>query len=192
MDKARTAILRALLCLMLVCGMGAAYADNGLFYVGAGVSKAKLDDITSPGGVHLHNLDNTSWKIYGGLRPIGLFAVEADYLDLGSQTSTFVGGSADARYKAFAAYGVGFLPIPLPWLDVFGKAGLARWNSSGGGGFPGGSFFSLSDHGTDFAWGVGAQAHIGNIGGRLEYEGFRIPNTNGARVFSLSAFLNLM
>jgi hypothetical protein len=30
------------------------------------------------------------------------------------------------------------------------------------------------------------------IGGRLEYESFNIPNTNGARVFSLSVFLNLM
>ena len=30
------------------------------------------------------------------------------------------------------------------------------------------------------------------IGGRLAYESFNIPNTNGARVFSLSVFLNLM
>jgi hypothetical protein len=51
---------------------------------------------------------------------------------------------------------------------------------------------AFSDRGTEFAWGVGAQAHVGKIGGRLEYESFNIPNTNGARVFSLSVFLNLM
>jgi hypothetical protein len=39
---------------------------------------------------------------------------------------------------------------------------------------------------------AGAQAHIGNIGGRLEYERFRIPNTDDARVFSLSVILSLL
>lgn len=40
--------------------------------------------------------------------------------------------------------------------------------------------------GTDFAWGVGAQTHFGNIGGRLEYERFDFPSANGARVYSPS------
>jgi hypothetical protein len=39
---------------------------------------------------------------------------------------------------------------------------------------------------------AGAQAHIGNIGGRFEYERFRIPNTDDARVFSLSVILSLL
>jgi len=38
---------------------------------------------------------------------------------------------------------------------------------------------------------VGTQVHVGRIGGRLEYESFRIPNTDGANVVSLSVFLNL-
>ena len=55
---------------------------------------------------------------------------------------------------------------------------------------PGGSSY-LSDNGTEFAWGVGTQVHVGNFGARLEYEGFRIPNTNGANVVSLTVYLNL-
>jgi hypothetical protein len=50
---------------------------------------------------------------------------------------------------------------------------------------------AFSNRGTAFAWGVGAQAHIGKIGGRLEFESFNIPNTDGARVFALAVFLDL-
>src|SRR5437773_10707629 len=51
------------------------------------------------------------WKVLAGLRPVSVFAVEADYLDLGSQTSAFVGGTSHSDAKAFAAYAVGFLQI---------------------------------------------------------------------------------
>jgi hypothetical protein len=50
----------------------------------------------------------------------------------------------------------------------------------------------LNDNGTDFAWGVGAQVHMGNIGARPEYEHFNIANTNGAQVFSLDAVIGLL
>src|SRR5438874_2696283 len=107
----------------------------------------------------------------------------------GSQTSAFVGGTSHSDAKAFAAYAVGFLPIPVPYLDLYGKAGLARWKLNGSSPLVSAPF---STNGTEFAWGGGVQVHIGNIGGRLEYERFNIPNTNGARVFSLAVFLNLM
>jgi hypothetical protein len=90
---------------------------------------------------------------------------------------------------------VGFLPIPAPSLDIYGKAGLARWKLNGSytsSGVFGNYATEFSDQGTGFAWGVGVQAHIGKIGGRLGYESFSITNTNGARVFSLAVFLNLM
>jgi hypothetical protein len=187
---------RSLPVIALMLGASAARADNGLLYVGAGISRDSLRDITATNS----NLDSTDWKVWAGLRPISLLGIEADYLDLGSQTisSNFVSGGSSTHlgYKAFAGYAVGFLPIPVPYLDVFGKAGLARWTSSGGSSVfappPGGnSFFSLSDNGTQFAWGVGGQLHVGNIGGRLEYESFSIRNTNGANIVSLSVFLNL-
>jgi hypothetical protein len=49
---------------------------------------------------------------------------------------------------------------------------------------------SFSTNGTEFAWGIGVQAHISRIGARLEYENFNVPNTSGASVASLSVFLN--
>jgi hypothetical protein len=182
--------------LALVLAAGAAHADNGLLYLGAGIANDNLKDIAATNS----SLNSTNWKVWAGVRPISLFAVEADYIDLGSQsvTSNFVSGSSSTHvnYKAFAGYAVGFVPIPVPYLDVFGKVGLARWTSSGGDTVfnppPGGSqFFSLSDSGTQFAWGIGAQVHVGNIGGRLEYENFSVRNTSGANIVSLSVFLNL-
>jgi OmpA-OmpF porin, OOP family len=180
--------MRKLLALLaLTLAAGAAHADNGTFYVGAGIARDNLKDITATAS----DLNSTDWKIWVGLRPISVFAVEADYIDLGSQTINNPASSTHLDYKAFAGYAVGYLPIPVPYLDVFGKAGLARWNSSGGSSIPGGPFFSLSDEGTQFAWGIGGQVHVGNFGGRLEYENFSIRNTNGANIVSLSVFLNL-
>lgn len=173
--------------LALALAAGVAHADNGTFYVGAGIARDNLKDITATAS----DLNSTNWKIWAGFRPISVFAIEADYIDLGSQTISNPVTSTHVDYKAFAGYAVGYLPIPVPYLDVFGKAGLARWNSSGGSSFPGGPFFSLSDEGTQFAWGIGAQVHVGNFGGRLEYENFSIRNTNGANIVSLSVFLNL-
>jgi len=177
--------LLALLALTLAAGV--ARADNGTFYVGAGIARDNLKDITATAS----DLNSTNWKIWAGVRPISVFAVEADYIDLGSQTLNNPVSSTHVDYKAFAGYAVGYLPIPVPYLDVFGKAGLARWNSSGGSSIPGGPFFSLSDEGTQFAWGIGGQVHVGNLGARLEYENFSIRNTNGANIVSLSVFLNL-
>lgn len=191
---------RLLIVIALALAAGGAQADNGLLYVGAGITRDTLKDITATNS----DLDSTNWKVYAGFRPISLFAVEADYIDLGSQTlngqsqgsvvtSPATNRNTHLQYKAFAGYLVGFAPIPVPYLDVFGKIGAARWTSSGGTYIPGdsSSFFSLSDRGTQFAWGLGGQVHVGNFGARLEYDNFNIRNTNGANVVSLSVFLNL-
>ncbi|HVH84139.1 MAG TPA: outer membrane beta-barrel protein [Steroidobacteraceae bacterium] len=186
--------MRKLLALLaLALGAGAAHADNGRLYVGAGIANDNLRDVTATNS----NLNSTNWKVWAGVRPIPFLAVEANYIDLGSQnvTSMFVSGTSSTHlsYKAFTGYAVGYVPLPVPFLDVFGKVGLARWTASGGSTLtgPGAGFFSLSDNGTQFAWGAGGQVHIGNVGARLEYENFSVRNTNGANLVSLSVFLNL-
>jgi hypothetical protein len=188
----------------LMAAAGAAVADdnsylqtNGLLYLGAGVSRNQIDNITHT-GVPFKDLDKTSWKAYVGVRPIRVFAIEADYMDLGNRTYTYINGvSQHEDAKAFAGYGVGFLPLPVPYFDLFAKAGVARWELSGNqntaGQLPPSSFFAFSDRGTEFAWGAGAQAQIKNIGARLEWEHFEIPSTsNGARVYSLSVVLSFL
>jgi hypothetical protein len=195
---------RLLLLGVLALAAGAAQADDPLFYVGAGISRNNLSGITN-NGTGYADLDKTSWKADVGFRPISYFGVEADYIELGSKTQSFGSGTATSLpavlttarsdAKAFAGYAVGFLPVPLPNFDLFGKVGLARWSLDGNGsttymsGNPPPSLFSFSTSGTAFAWGAGGQFHWGNIGARLEYENFNIKNTNGAGVLSLEAML---
>jgi hypothetical protein len=175
--------------LVLALSAGAARADNGLFYIGAGLSNDNLRDIALTNS----NLSSTDFKVWAGVRPVSVFAVEADYIDLGSQTVNSPTAFADLHYKAFAGYAVGYLPLPLPWVDVFGKVGLAYWTLSGSAGCYGDacSIGRVSDNGSQFAWGAGGQVHFGNLGARLEYESFSIRNTGGANLVSLSVFLNL-
>jgi hypothetical protein len=187
---------RLILLTVLALGATVARAESGLFYLGAGVTSNKLHDIVVQGST-FPDIDSTSWKAFIGFRPIRFFAVEAGYLDLGSSPTvegdcTFCcmvacRGTYRSDSEAFVAYALGFLPILVPFLDIYGKAGLARWKLNGS------QFASVvfSDSGTDFAWGVGLQAHISMFGARLEYETFHIPNTSGATVASLSVFLTL-
>src|SRR5215469_10061182 len=178
---------KLMLMMVLALGATAARADNDFFYVGAGVVRNSVSDITALGG--LPDLKNTSWKALVGVRPLNWLAAEADYIDLGSGSSSTGGVSTHADGSAWAVYGVGFLPIPLPIVEIYGKAGFAHWNLNGNVNSPL-SPGSLSTNGSEFAWGIGAQAHISMIGARLEYENFNVPNTSGASVASLSVFLN--
>lgn len=176
--------MRMLLPALTLALMGsvAQAADNG-FYLGAGVSDAKVDDVFGSGTDF--DLDNTAWKIIAGFRPIDHFAVEANYMDLGNKERSFGLGNASADAKAFGAYAVGFLPIPVPFLDIYGKAGLARWDLDGRTNIPGLTRFS--DHGTEFAWGGGAQVRFGSLAARLEYDHFDIDNTDGLKMYTLGA-----
>ena len=185
---------RLLLAGLLLLSTSLAYADDPLFYVGAGISRNKLSEITSS-NLNFSDIDHTSWKALAGVRPLSFLAVEADYMDLGSGSGNVFqsGGQSSVTHsdaKAFAAYAVGFLPVPVPFLDLYAKAGLSRWKLEGDTtqpGFPG--LFSFSRNGTAFAWGAGAQVHFGPVGARLEYENFNITNTNGAQIISLDALL---
>ncbi len=163
---------------------GAAHADDLLgLYAGAGITRAKVEDI-----FHTNfNLSNTAWKIYAGFRPAGFpLGIDVDYMDLGNAAAGTFQGPAHADAKAFAAYAVGYLPIPVPNIDVYGKAGLARWQFHGN--LPQQGLFDVSSNGTDFAWGVGAQVHfLERFAVRLEYEHFNINQADDVQLYSLGA-----
>jgi opacity protein-like surface antigen len=172
---------KLLLATTLVLATGAAYADPLGLYAGAGITRAKMEDI-----FHTNfNLSNTSWKIYAGMRPLDFpIGVDLDYLDLGSASGETFKGTAHANAKAFAAYVVGYAPIPVPNIDVYAKGGLARWQFDGNYTSPG--LFSVSENGTDFAWGVGGQVHfLENFAVRLEYEHFNVHQADDVQIYSL-------
>jgi opacity protein-like surface antigen len=166
----------------LVLAAGAAHADDVLgLYAGAGITKAKMEDI-----FHTNfNLSNTSWKVYAGFKPVGFpLGLDVDYMDLGNAAAGTFRGIAHANAKAFAAYVVGYAPIPVPNIDLYAKGGLARWQFDGNYTSPG--LFAVSDNGTDFAWGVGGQVHfLENFAVRIEYEHFNVREANDVQIYTL-------
>ncbi len=164
----------------------ATVADTG-FYVGAGYVRAKVNNVFGTTNYHF-DIDDNAWKAIVGFRPIPVFAAEANYVDLGHQSQGLLGGNppnghADAR--AFDLFGVGLLPLGP--VDLFAKAGGARWELSGNFTGSDGSLLALDRKGVNFAWGAGVQAHYGPLGVRLEYEHFQMPDTDGARLFTVAA-----
>ncbi|MBV6423100.1 MAG: hypothetical protein NAOJABEB_00890 [Steroidobacteraceae bacterium] len=162
------------LCALSLCGTAAA-ADNG-FYLGAAVSQSKIDGFGSN-----FDLDDTGYKVIAGFRPLDVFAVELNYMDLGSDSAT--AGAAQFTGEATAFAGFGLLMLPLPFVDLYVKAGVASWEAKGS--LSSVTVSRLKDDGTEFAYGAGVQAHFGSLGARLEYESFDIENTDGVDLFSL-------
>lgn len=161
----------------------ATVSDTG-FYIGAGYVRARINNVFGTSGYGF-KIDDNAWKAIVGFRPIPYFSVEANYVDLGHQSQGLLGGNAPyghADVRSFDLFGVGYLPLGP--VDLFGKAGGARWTLSGNLQGPNSTLFALNRNGTSFAWGAGVQAHWGPIGGRLEYEHFQMPYTDGARLFS--------
>jgi hypothetical protein len=160
----------------------ATVADTGL-YVGAGYVRAQVNNVFGTTGYGF-KIDDNAWKAILGFRPIPPFAIEANYVNLGHQSAGLLGGApyghADAR--AFDIFGVGLLPLGP--IDLYGKAGGARWTLSGNLQGPNSTLFALDRSGTSFVWGAGVQAHWGPLGARLEYEHFKMPYTDGARLYT--------
>jgi opacity protein-like surface antigen len=164
-------------------------ADNGI-YLGAGVTRSSID--TSDGfierstnGFGLHDHDN-GYKLIAGFRPLDWLAVETNYIDFGKVHDTNPGGTFDASYKlrGVDAFAVGM--FALPFVDLYAKAGLIRWDAKASVSSVASLFNRHSDDGTDFAYGAGVQARLGSLGGRLEYERFNVPNTDKVAALSLA------
>ena len=77
-------------------------------------------------------------------------------------------------------FGVGYLPLPIPFIDVFGKLGVARLQTdvttfegppcAQNTGCPVATFYRQDESNTRFAYGVGVQSKAWGISFRAEYE----------------------
>ncbi len=167
----------------LAAGTSVAVADPLDVYVGAGLGYSTVQQSFVPVSVEEHP---TGWKLFAGWRPIQMFGVEAEYVDLGSKDgSTISGGggvlnSQRASASAVAAFLVGYLPQPLPFVDFYGKIGLASLqNNISNVATPNcGSCLiafrnvtAVDNTRSRFAYGAGVQFKFGVPALRLEYQG---------------------
>lgn len=140
-------------------------ADNGI-YVGGSVGQANIE--ADLGNVGDFDEEETAYKAFVGIRPIDLVAVEVGYVDFGSPSASVGPVTTRADVKGAVAFGMLYLPLPLPVVDLFGKVGFARLDTE----IDSGSFrFDETDE--DFAWGVGGQLNFGSFSVRAEYEQFQ-------------------
>ena len=183
------------------CAVAApAFAENPLgFYLGAGVGESTVRSDNVFGGYgygydgFYHDpTHHFAWKAIAGVRPISIIGAELEYIDFGHPGGD--GGyydyynnyGPDSHPRAVAAFGVGHLPLPIPFLDIYGKAGVARLhtnvNAVDGVACPVnqpypqcGSLTSESRWDTRFAYGVGVQSKFWGLSARAEYERINSP-----------------
>jgi opacity protein-like surface antigen len=177
--------LAATLAIGSCCAIGPALASPSAYnpagiYVGAGIgsSNVRNDGYYSSNYYGFDNR-NTAWQLTAGIRPISIFGVEYDYMNFGSPDSTYgpYYTSGNSSTYANALFGVGYLPLPLPMLDVYGKLGIARLYNSATVYGPGAPFYQNTTN-SDFAYGVGTQVKFGNLAVRAEFE--RISESSGS------------
>ena len=169
------------------------YNPLGL-YLGAGVGRATINQtqFDSFGDV-FHHVDGQplGWNAVVGVRPIPFIGAEAEYIDFGNKrlgagspytfggyTQQFLGGEAHDR--AGAVFAVGYLPVPIPWLEPFAKLGWAQiWEHDSYSGIYGNpvngvpigqASASQSTHPSGTAYGGGVQLHFSQLAVRAQYE----------------------
>jgi opacity protein-like surface antigen len=181
------------LALLLICGASRAADLLGL-YVGGAVGEADVNSRQTFDSI-ADNFDkhDNAWKAMVGVRPIPLVGAEIEYVDFGQvHGGAGLSTSTTVRDKAAALYGMLYVPLPVPYFDVFGKLGLARLQNDVTArlpfacpvGSPNCGLFQLNRTDTSVAYGGGAQIKIQSFAVRVEYE--RIQSGNGnPELFSL-------
>jgi hypothetical protein len=138
----------------------AAVADNTGFYFGGSVGNSTEHFDASTFGV---SADDTGYKVAAGVRPLDVLAGEVDYVNFGRASA----GINYADTDGVGVFALAFLPIPV--VDVYGRVGVVNWRVDANS-----PMFSFHRTGSDVAYGVGAGAHWGNLGARLEFERYQV------------------
>jgi opacity protein-like surface antigen len=153
-------------------------ADLLGLYVGGSLGKA---DVRSSYLLTFAGTD-AGWKAFVGARPISFAGIEVAYTDFGHATAPLPTPSLEegltsdnSRQQAATILGVGYLPLPVPFLDLYGKVGVARLDTQQqieGFGFINPPHFTImhTQWSTDFTYGAGVQAKFGQLALRAEYE----------------------
>ena len=165
----------------------AALAENPVgFYLGAGAGYSTIrSDDPAYGLPGYFNDHQTAWKVIAGVRPIHIIGAEYEYIDFGSPSNRYGSNGfnyygLDSHPRANMLFGVGYLPLPIPFFDIYGKAGVARLQTDvttfvqdgcqGPSTSCAGTYFRRNQTDNKFAYGVGVQSKVWGVAFRAEYE----------------------
>lgn len=159
------------LAVLLVTPGVALSADNG-FYLGGAASDVSSDYAIPVGAGPVD--DDAGLKLIGGMRPLDSFAIEANYVDLGTTRAPLnivcvtlpCPSQLDIDTQALSVSAIGLFTLPL--VDLYGRVGLARWEAERQ------TLVSQKDEGTDPTYGAGLQVRLGSFAIRVEYERFEL------------------
>jgi len=164
----------------------AAAGDLLGLYVGGAAGQGQLEadaGLPTPQSVRENH---SGWKGMLGLRPIPLLGAEAEYFDLGNPSGQTAAGLTAISMHGTAAFAV--LTLPVPVVDIFFKAGMARVQSTVDGtasgvgtcgiGSPNCAHFHSSGTNTSGAAGAGVGFGLGAWRIRAEYERFSTAGGN--------------
>ncbi len=170
------------------CAMSTtALADEPLgFYAGAGLGYSTIrSDDPAYGLPGYYNDHETAWKVIAGVRPISILGAELEYIDFGYPSNPYDPSNTnangfDSHPRAGVLFGVGYLPLPIPFFDIYGKAGVARLQTDVTtitSNCPPGTNCVLpptytrhNETDSRFAYGVGVQSKAWGFAFRAEYE----------------------
>jgi hypothetical protein len=177
---------------LLINPGGNAVAEDLLgFYVGGAIGQSRVEaketacecDLGSLIVTETLDKKHLAFQATLGARPISWVGAEINYIDFGNPGGDAFGLPASASIKGPAAFGVLYLPIPI--VEVYLKAGVARLESDVNYSYcsPCACNFCLlavrSNHtNTSGAGGVGAQYKFGSWAARAEYERFNVAGEN--------------
>jgi hypothetical protein len=193
--------LASTLTILALAGAGAAHAADEENpsgpYISAGFGQfdVKIDNLDAAGDT-LRNLDSddAAWKIGFGWRFAPFFALEADYVDLGTPNGNFDATGSSGQYEVdlagFSTYAIGTLPLGI--FELSAKIGYyfhdidihVDFDNIGPGN---GDVFDSDESGEAFVYGVGAGVtFIQHLNVQIEYELMDIDEVDDAYVLWLT------
>jgi len=168
---------------LVLLPLSRAQAANPLgLYAGGAFGQARVD-ASLPNAAQFSE-NHSAYKIMVGLRPIGVLGAELAYVDFGHPGHSNGPVVSDVTMKGETAFGMFYFPVPV--VDVYAKAGLARLQSTAGVDCPACAivpFPTMSRTNVSWAAGAGVQYKLSQFAVRGEYERF---NAAGGNPYLLS------
>ena len=136
------------------------------FYIGGSIGHGQVTGADPAQSVDAFKENHTAFKVFTGVRA-AMFGAELAYMNFGKATGQIEGQAAEGKLKGVGLFGLFYVPLPVPMLDIYAKAGLARLSRD-----ISSSALNLDTKDTNLGLGAGAQIKFKSFAIRAEYERF--------------------